>query len=99
MSRLVAQLSSMRQVPVSSKVSVESPDSMLPNGNEGPVQSEKPFICQSCNKAFSTKDALKSHAKAKHGKHTCNVCSKMFKSKQALKQHENAPLLQIELAK
>ena len=49
------------------------------------------FICEKCDKQFSTKQALKIHIESIHQKIsvTCDKCDKQFSSNRALRQHNS----------
>ena len=48
----------------------------------------KPFVCATCDKAYSAKSSLQEHARI-HGKRelTCEICQKAFYKKFVLKEH------------
>nr|XP_054763886.1 zinc finger protein 850-like [Lytechinus pictus] len=52
---------------------------------------DKPFVCKTCNKAFSVRSNLKQHEIAKHTDerpYNCTKCSARFKQRSHLKSHE-----------
>lgn len=50
---------------------------------------DKPFICELCNKSFVRSDFLDNHMEVVHkrNKPKCNVCGKLFSRKDVLKRH------------
>ncbi|CAL8358457.1 unnamed protein product [Lota lota] len=48
---------------------------------------ERPFICTTCNRRFSTKGNLKQHMLTHQMRHHCRTCGKTFSSSSALQIH------------
>ena len=51
------------------------------------------ILCPGCDKKFSTKKALKDHARNVHNnaRFSCSQCFKQFKSEKAFRKHEDNP--------
>jgi len=50
---------------------------------------DKPFKCQTCDKAFSNADALKKHMRVHMGQkpYKCHMCDRAFSESRATKRH------------
>ncbi|NVM31505.1 MAG: hypothetical protein HWN65_21885 [Candidatus Helarchaeota archaeon] len=56
---------------------------------------EKPFVCNKCQKAYTTKRSLERHIESEHQKikYACDFCDKTYSRKDKLREHIKKILL------